>query len=88
MVLEATPEYLLNVVDEDTALKIWNCLQGMRIYFSKATIRNYHIIKDYNAMINKYYARSEAIKELSCKYEISTYQIRRITKRDTKAILD
>ena len=55
MVLEATPEYLLNVVDEETALKIWNCFQGMRIYFSKTTIRNYHIVKDYKVMIDKYY---------------------------------
>ena len=80
--IEATPEYLLNVVDEETALKIWNYFQGMRIYFSKNSIRDYYIVKDYKVLIDKYYRRAEAIKELSCKYEISTDQIRRIVKRE------
>ncbi len=86
--IEATPEYLLNVVDEETALKIWNYFQGMRIYFSKNSIRDYYIVKDYKVLIDKYYRISEAIKELSCKYEISKDQIRRIIKREKREMFE
>ena len=81
--IDATPEYLLNVVDEKTTYRIWESMEGMRVYFPKHVVRDNFIIRDYNEMTN---TRIEAIKELSYKYEISTAQIRRIiTKGIRKA---
>jgi len=85
---DVTPEYLLNVVDEETALKIWENLEGMRIYFSKNTPRHYNIRKDYKTMRNNYTTRPEAIKRLSYKYELSQSQIRKITKEENKKLFD
>ena len=79
--IEASPEYLLNVVDEETAFKIWEQLEGIRIYFPKNLVKHSHIIEDYKQLIKNYYQRHEAIKELSYKYEMSQSQIRRVTAR-------
>ena len=75
---DVTPEYLLNVVDEDTALKIWQHLEGMRMYFPKTAIRHYKIKQDYKKMINNCITNAEAIRQLSIKYDMSQSQTRRI----------
>jgi len=80
--VDVTPEYLLNIVDEETAIKIWEQLEGMRIYFPKNIVKHNNIKRDYKIMMGKYYPKAEAIKELSCKYELSADQIRRITKKE------
>jgi len=85
---DVTPEYLLNAVDEETALKIWENLEGMRIYFSKNTPKHYKIRKDYKLMINRYTTRPEAIKQLCSKYELSESQIRKIIKEENKKLFD
>ena len=83
--IEATPEYLLNIVDEKIAFKIWEQLEGMRIYFPKGIVKHHNIKKEFKLLIDKYYSKIEAIKELSYRYEMSNSQIRRIiTKSDIK----
>ena len=85
--IEATPEYLLNIVDEATAFKIWESLEGMRIYFPKGTIKHHNIKQDFKLLIDKHYLKLEAIKELSYCYEMSESQIRRvIAKGDIKPL--
>jgi len=78
MIIEASPEYLLNMLDEETARKVWKHLQGMRIYFPKCKSRNDEINTLYQGMK---IPRSERIKRLSDLFEISQDQIRRITKK-------
>lgn len=85
---DVTPEYLLNIVDEVTAFKIWEQLEGMRIYFPKNLVKHSHIKEDYKQLIKKHYQRHEAIKELEYRYELSNSQIRRITNKvDIKPFL-
>jgi len=79
--IDITPEYLLNIVDEATAFKIWEQLEGMRVYFPSKFMQHHHIREDYKQMIERYYQRAEAIKELSYKYEMSQSQIRRVTAK-------
>ena len=78
MIIEASPEYLLNMLDKETAKKVWKQLQGMRIYFPKCKSRNDEINTLYNQMK---IPRSERIKRLAELFEISDDQIRRITKK-------
>jgi len=79
--IDVTPEYLLNIVDEETAFKIWEQLEGMRIYFPSKLVLHHHIKEDYKQLIKKYYQRHEAIRELEYRYELSNSQIRRITAK-------
>ena len=81
--IDITPEYLLNVVDEETALKICESLEGMRIYIPKNFTKYRRIIKDYISMKEKHFFNNvDAINELSYKYELSSSQIRKIIKKD------
>ena len=82
--IEATPEYLLNIVDEDTAFKIWKHLEGMRVYFPQNFIKHYHIKEDYNQMMQRKANKINAIRQLNYKYELSTKQIRRIISKEDK----
>jgi Mor family transcriptional regulator len=82
--IEASPEYLLNVVDEETAIKIWDSLAGMRIYFKSTTPQHYKINNDYKLMMSRYTSRANAVKQLMSKYEMSESQIRNITKHEIK----
>ena len=79
--IDVTPEYLLNIVDEETAFKIWEQLEGIRIYFLKNLVKHSHLIEDYKQLIKNYYKRAEAVKELEYNYEMSNSQIRRITSK-------
>ena len=76
--IDAAPEYLLNIVDEQTAFKIWEQLEGMRVYFPKNIIKHQNIKRDFKLLIDKFYSKLEAIKELSYRYEMSESQIKRI----------
>ena len=80
--IDATPEYLLNVVDEETARKIWNHLAGMRIYFPEKTIKHEMIKKDFEALQKMQYKPQDAVQELSCKYNISKCQLWRIINKE------
>ena len=86
--IEATPEYLLNVVDEETAITIWKSLAGMRIYF-KATTHKHHKIKtDYKILLDRYTSKANAVKQLMYKYEMSESQVRNIIRSDDKILFD
>ncbi|WP_457748483.1 hypothetical protein [Sulfurimonas sp.] len=84
--LELSPEYLLNVVDEATVIKIWKSLAGMRVYFPAKPIIYYQIRADYTKLKEDYFKRSDAVRILSSKYEISQSRIREITKECTKPL--
>ena len=86
--IEATPEYLLNIVDEDTAFKIWEQLEGLRIYFPNKFIKHYNIKKDYKQMAEGHTDKSSIIRQLSYKYELSTKQIKRIISKEDKKPFD
>ncbi len=59
---DVTPEYLLNILDADTARRVWNHLRGVRIYFPKCRSRDDEIRTIYAQMST---ARAERIKRLS-----------------------
>lgn len=73
----ATPEYLLNVVDEETYCKICEAMQGFRIYFPTIKPKANNIIKDYEQMKKAKYTRKNIIENLVCKYELTRRSIRR-----------
>ena len=79
--VDVTPEYLLNIVDEKTAFKIWEQLEGMRIYFPSKFVLHHHIKEAYRQMIEGQYNKADAINVLSYQYELSTAQIRRIVAK-------
>jgi Mor family transcriptional regulator len=82
MIVDATPEYLLNVVDEETAIKIWESLGGLRIYFKSNTLKHYKIKKDFEEMKKRLATNADAITQLSYKYELTKDQIRKILRKD------
>jgi Mor family transcriptional regulator len=86
--IDVTPEYLLNVVDEVTAQKIWESLQGMRIYFPKSKTKHNKILEDYRAMTKKYITKAESVKQLMYKYEMSQSQVRNIIRSDDRVLFD
>ena len=45
--IDVTPEYLLNILDKETAIKVMTHLEGMKIYFPKNLIKHDTIIKDF-----------------------------------------
>ena len=75
--IDATPEYLLNVLDADTAKKVWRHLRGVRIYFPKCKSTHDDIRTLYSQMGTD---RATSIKRLSELFDLSIDQIRRITK--------
>ena len=75
--IDATPDYLLNILDETTAKKVWAHLRGVRIYFPKCKSVHDEIRALYKNMKNN---RADAVKRLAALYEMSESQIRRITK--------
>lgn len=75
--IDASPEYLLNILDKETAIKVWRHLQGMRIYFPKCKSKHDEIRTLYNSMNIE---RSESIRRIAQLFEMSEDQIRRITK--------
>ncbi len=79
--IDVTPEYLLNILDKETAIKVMTHLEGMKIYFPKNLIKHDTIIKDFQYMKKQRHVKHEAIKELSYKYEMSESQIRRIVAK-------
>lgn len=76
--IEATPEYLLNVLDDATFKKVWSHLRGVRIYFPKCKSKHDEIRELYKSMKAD---RACAVKRLAELYEMSESQIRRITKK-------
>ena len=86
--IDVTPEYLLNVVDEVTAQKIWESLEGMRIYFPKRKIKHNKILEDYRIMTKKYITKAESVKHLMSKYEMSQSQVRNIIRSDDKILFN
>ena len=79
---DITPVYLLNTLDEETALKVWESLVGMRIYFSKGILKQYNIQKDFKAM--KENSKIGRIRALAYRYEMSESNIRKILRKDLK----
>ena len=75
--IDATPDYLLNILDEATFKKVWSHLRGVRIYFPKCKSVHDEIKELYKGMKIE---RADAVKRLASLYEMSESQIRRITK--------
>lgn len=71
-------EPLLSVVDEETYIKICEYMQGMRVYFSTKSIRNYKIKKDYEHFIKNGYSYNQVVEQLANKYELSAETIKRL----------
>ena len=76
--IDVPPVYLLDIVDIETAKKIWRRMRGMRVYFPICKSRDDEINTLYNEM---QLSRSERIKRLAELFEMSEDQIRRITKK-------
>ena len=79
------PSYLLNVLDEETALRVAEAMQGCRIYFPKKRVQYKKIREDYENMRGE---ESYKFKDLSCKYEVSTQRIKEIVRGEEKKVLD
>jgi len=86
--VDVTPDYLLNIVDKETAQKIWESLEGMRIYFPKCKTNHNKIQEDYESMQKRFTTKANAIRLLSSKYEMSETQIRRIIGTKKKILFD
>jgi len=79
---DVTPLYLLNSLDEETAIKVWESLSGMRVYFSKGILKQYNIQKDFKDMNEN--SRTARVKALSYRYEMSESNVRKILRKDLK----
>ena len=69
--------YLLNELDENTALKVLEVLQGCRIYFPAKKVKYYKIKKDYKKMLG---TEKQKIEQLSLTFELSKVRIREILR--------
>ena len=79
--IDVSPEYLLNTVDEETLMNLCESLAGMRVYFKAITYKHLKIKKDYRIMQKQYITKANAVKQLMCKYEMSESQIRNIIRQ-------
>jgi len=76
--IEATPEYLLNVLDKETALKVWRSLRGVRIYFPKCKSEHDEIRELFKNMTSD---KPESVKTLMYVFDKSESQIRNIIRQ-------
>ena len=74
---DVSPVYLLNIIDEETAKKVWRHLRGVRIYFPKCKSVHNEIRELYK---NMKVEKADAVKRLASLYEMSESQIRRIVR--------
>jgi len=79
---DVIPLYLLNSLDEATAIKVWESLSGMRVYFSKGILKQYNIQKDFKNM--KENSKAKRIRALAYRYEMCESSIRKILRKDLK----
>jgi len=77
MIVDVPPAYLLNILDAQTAKKVWRELSGCRLYFPKCKCEHDEIRTIYHQMGD--IKRVEKIKRLSDMFEKSEEQIRRVT---------
>jgi len=75
--IPAEPEYLLNVVDEETYCKICEAMQGLRIYFPTSKQKAKNIIRDYEHMQKAKYTRNSIIDNLVGKYGLTKQTIKK-----------
>ena len=69
--------YLLNELDENTALRVLEILQGCRIYFPAKKVMYYKIKKDYEKMSG---TEKQKIEQLSFSFELSKVRIKEILR--------
>jgi len=82
---DASPDYLLNILDAETAKKVWSHLRGIRIYFPKCKSEHDEIRTLYKQMTT---TRADRIRRLSELYEMSESQIRKVTKENKSLFED
>ena len=74
-------ECLHAVLDEEAVRKVARYLKGCRVSFPRTGIEHDEICTAYAEMTERGAVHSEAVKQLSMRFERSESQIRRIIKR-------
>jgi len=82
--IDVPARYLVEVLDDETALRVMNALQGCRIYFPSYKVRVYNLKQDYRMMKTTH---MQKIEQLAFKYDITKGRIRQIL-RDKNELLN
>ena len=77
--------YLLNELDEETALRVMEAMQGCRVYFPTKAVLYHRIKKDFE---NMNATSQERYRALAYSYEMSVCRVKEIVNNKDKSIFD